>query len=199
MRLTARTDQQLIDHYMNGNENAFEVLLSRHQEKVFSYIMMMVKDRSLANDIFQEAFFKVIRTLKSGKYNDQGKFLPWVMRITHNLIIDHFRKGKRLPTVSQYVGGEEDEFDIFSTISNDDPTTEEEMIRSQIRSDVKKLVNLLPDEQRQVVIMRHHFDMSFKEIADITGVSINTALGRMRYALINMRKMIADNNMVMDV
>lgn len=199
MRLTARTDQQLIDLYMNGNENAFEVLLSRHQEKVFSYIMMMVKDRSLANDIFQEAFFKVIRTLKSGKYNDQGKFLPWVMRITHNLIIDHFRKGKRLPIVSQYVGGEEDEFDIFSTISNDDPTTEEEMICSQIRSDVKKLVNLLPDEQRQVVIMRHHFDMSFKEIADITGVSINTALGRMRYALINMRKMIADNNMVMDV
>jgi RNA polymerase sigma-70 factor (ECF subfamily) len=197
MRLNQQNDQQLIELYCQGNEAAFEELLNRHQQKVFSYIMMMVKDREMADDIFQETFFKVIRTLKSDRYNDEGKFLPWVMRIAHNLIIDHFRRGKKLPTVSQYVGGEDDEFDIFSVIHNGDLTVEEDIARNQVLRDVRKLVDLLPHEQRQVVIMRHYMDLSFKEIADVTDVSINTALGRMRYALINMRKMIGDNQMVM--
>lgn len=199
MELSKQADQVLIRQYVKGNENAFEVLLSRYQEKVFSYIMMMVRDTDLANDIFQETFFKVIRTLKKGKYNEEGKFLPWVMRIAHNLMIDHFRKEKKLPTVKQYVGLEDDEFDIFSTISDGLPTVEDEIATDQIRNDVRKLVNLLPEEQKQVVIMRHYLNMSFKEISQVTDVSINTALGRMRYALINMRKMIKDNEMTMSM
>lgn len=197
MRYRQFSDRQLIELYCQGDEKSFEILLNRHQEKVFSYIVMMVRDRELANDIFQETFFKVIRTLKTSRYNDEGKFLPWVMRIAHNLIIDHFRKAKKLPTVPQFYGTEENEFDIFSTISNNDRNVEDDLVRNQIHKDVKKLVNLLPDEQRQVVIMRHYMDMSFKEIADVTNVSINTALGRMRYALMNMRRLIENNNMVM--
>jgi RNA polymerase sigma-70 factor (ECF subfamily) len=197
MQYANLTDTQLVSMYVNDDEKAFEELLTRHQRKVFSYIMMMVKDYDVANDIFQEAFFKIVRTLKSGKYNDEGKFLPWVMRISHNLIIDHFRMNKKMPKVSQYVGSEEDEYDIFSGMSNGDLNAEDQMAATQVKSDVKKLVSKLPEEQKQVVIMRHYMDMSFKEIADVTDVSINTALGRMRYALINMRKMIEDHQMTM--
>lgn len=197
MQYANLTDTQLVSMYVKDDEKAFEELLTRHQRKVFSYIMMMVKDYDVANDIFQEAFFKIVRTLKSGKYNDEGKFLPWVMRISHNLIIDYFRLNKKMPKVSQYVGSEEDEYDIFSGMSNGDLNAEDQMVATQVKSDVKKLVSKLPEEQKQVVIMRHYMDMSFKEIADVTDVSINTALGRMRYALINMRKMIEEHNMSM--
>lgn len=179
------SDQELIQQYLDGKESAFERLLNRYKDRVYSYILFTIKDDVLANDIFQETFMKVIRTLKKGKYNDQGKFLPWVNRIAHNLIIDHFRRNKKMPTTN---GGEG--FDIFDIIADSRKNVEDQNIKDQILSDVKKLVHELPDDQKEVLMMRMYFDMSFKEIADRTNVSINTALGRMRYALINLRKMV---------
>ncbi|KAA3648989.1 MAG: RNA polymerase subunit sigma-24 [Bacteroidetes bacterium] len=179
------SDSALIRQYVDGNEASFEILLKRYKNRVFSYIMFTVRDKELANDVFQETFMKVIRTLKKGKYNDEGKFLPWVNRIAHNLIIDHFRKNQKMPTTS---GG--DNFDIFDIIEDKSANVEEDTIKDQLLSDVKKLVYKLPQDQKEVLMMRMYFDMSFKEIAERTNVSINTALGRMRYALINLRKMI---------
>ena len=180
-----QSDKVLIRQYIEGNEAAFEVLLNRYKNRVFSYILFTIKNESLANDIFQDTFVKVIKTLKKGKYREEGKFLPWVNRIAHNLIIDHYRKNQRFPTTS---GGEN--FDIFDIIPSNDLNVEEQTIKEQILADVKKLIQYLPDDQKEVLMMRMYFDMSFKEIADQTDVSINTALGRMRYALINLRKMV---------
>lgn len=179
------SDKVLIRQYLNGRETAFEQLLGRYQDRVYSYILYTIKDDVLANDIFQETFMKVIRTLKRGKYNEEGKFLPWVNRIAHNLIIDHFRRNQKFPTTN---GG--DKFDIFDVISDNRMNIEEQVIKDQILSDVKKLIHHLPDDQKEVLMMRMYFDLSFKEIAEKTNVSINTALGRMRYALINLRKMV---------
>eukprot|EP00746_Dinoflagellata_sp_MGD_P116334 gnl/MRDRNA2_/MRDRNA2_52196_c0_seq1.p1 gnl/MRDRNA2_/MRDRNA2_52196_c0~~gnl/MRDRNA2_/MRDRNA2_52196_c0_seq1.p1 ORF type:complete len:197 (+),score=16.22 gnl/MRDRNA2_/MRDRNA2_52196_c0_seq1:151-741(+) len=186
----AISDKQLVSRYIGGNEAALEVLISRHKDRVFSYILNLVKDRQLAEDIFQDVFIKVINTIKRGKYNEEGKFLPWVMRISHNLVIDHFRKEKRMPTTS---GGEN--FDIFDTIKRTDPTVEEQIVNEQIQGDVKKLIELLPEDQKEVLKLRHYCGLSFKEIAEETNVSINTALGRMRYALINLRKMIEEKDL----
>jgi RNA polymerase sigma factor (sigma-70 family) len=180
------SDQELISEYLSGNHSSLEKLVNRHKTKVFSYILMVVKDKQLADDIFQDTFIKVINTLRSGTYKEEGKFIQWAMRIAHNLIIDFFRKAKRLPMVDK----SNEDFDIFDTIRIVDESIEDRMISEQIQTDVRNLIELLPREQREVLVMRHYSDMSFKEIAEQTDVSINTALGRMRYALINLRKMI---------
>jgi len=194
MRASELSDQELIRSYLSGKDIAFEVLLERHKSKVFTHIYIKVKDRDLANDIFQDTFIKVVNTLKAGKYNEEGKFLPWLMRIAHNLVIDHFRRSKKMPKVR-----ENEEYSPFSVISNDELGQDEEMIIQQINQDVQKLVKMLPKEQREVVIMRHYNEMSFKEIAEATDVSINTALGRMRYALINMRKIADQHQMILSM
>ncbi|HOY49418.1 MAG TPA: sigma-70 family RNA polymerase sigma factor [Flavobacteriales bacterium] len=192
MRLAQVQDQELVRNYINGHEEALSVLVSRHQQKVFTYIRMLVKDSALAEDIFQDVFVKVIHTLKSGNYNEEGKFLPWIMRIAHNLSIDHFRKSKRIPVVQP-----KDDFDIFRTLRIEDDNVEDKMVKDQILKDVKKLIKELPAEQQEVLILRHYADMSFQEIADFTNVSINTALGRMRYALINLRKIVKQKDMIL--
>lgn len=189
------SDQELISNYLTGNEYSLEVLINRHRQKIFSYIMMLVKDKSIADDIFQDAFIKVINTLRSGVYKEEGKFLQWIMRISHNLIIDHFRKSKRFQTVQS----QNTDFDIFDTISITDDSIEDKIILDQIYDDVRKLIEFLPDEQREVLVMRHYGEMSFKDIAEQTDVSINTALGRMRYALINLRKLIDSKDIVLRV
>jgi RNA polymerase sigma factor (sigma-70 family) len=187
-------DQVLVRNYINGNEEALSELVTRHQQKVFTYIRMLVKDSALAEDIFQDVFVKVIHTLKSGNYNEEGKFLPWIMRIAHNLSIDHFRRAKRLPKAQV-----RDDVDVFRTLKLDELNMEDQMVKDQILKDVKKLIRELPPEQQEVLILRHYADMSFQEIADFTNVSINTALGRMRYALINMRKIIEQNKIILSV
>ena len=187
MQVTSLNDRQLIRNYLEGNEKSFEVLLARHQSKIYTSIYMFVKDDSTANDIFQDTFIKIIDTIRKGKYNDEGKFVQWALRIAYNLCVDHFRKDKRNPTVAPT-----DEFDIFEVLKDESGNAESQIIRSQTHQKVRQLVDMLPEEQREVVILRHYADLSFKEIADLTRVSINTALGRMRYALINIRKMIAE-------
>jgi RNA polymerase sigma-70 factor (ECF subfamily) len=186
-------DQDLVRLYLEGNEKAFEQLLHRHKRKVWSHIYLLVRDREITEDLFQEVFIKVVHTLKGGKYNEEGKFLPWVMRIAHNLVIDHFRRNKKMPMVRS-----NDDHDVFATIAQPGKNVEQRMVNLQIDEDVRKLIDHLPEEQREVVVMRTYLGMSFKEIADQTEVSINTALGRMRYALINMRKMIKQNEIVLD-
>lgn len=186
------SDEELIRLYLKGDQSSFALLLNRHKRKVFSYIFMAVKDNALADDIFQETFFKVITTLKSGTYKEEGKFIQWIMRIAHNLIIDHFRREKKYPMV-----GQKDDFDIFDTIQIFDINIEDQMVTNQIHDDLRKLVEMLPPEQKEVLIMRHYNDMSFKEIAEETNVSINTALGRMRYALLNLRRFIQDKEEVL--
>ncbi len=185
-------DSVLVKNYIEGNERSLEILILRHKQRIFSFIYSKVQDRDVADDIFQDTFIKVINTLKLGKYNEEGKFLPWTMRIAHNLIIDFFRKGNRMPTFQNT-----DEFDIFSVLSDSTLTAENKIIQSQIYADVRNLVDELPDDQREVLVMRIFKDMSFKEISEQTSVSINTALGRMRYALINLRKMIDKNNIIL--
>lgn len=198
MNSSTYSDKELVRSYIKGSETSFEILLKRHQDKVYNYIYMMVRDSDIANDVFQDAFIKVVQTLKKGKYNEEGKFLPWVMRIAHNLIIDHFRKEKKMPKANTKVKyGEDDEFDIFSVLKMDDQNVEDKLVMNQVYDDVNKLIDYLPEEQREVVVMRHYQDLSFKEISEKTGVSINTALGRMRYALINLRRLIEEHNMIM--
>lgn len=191
MRYDQLQDQELVDLYIAGDEACLKQLISRHQKRVFSYIMMVVRDRHLAEDVFQDTFIKVIQTLKRGSYNDEGKFLPWVLRIAHNLVIDHFRRQKRMPTVD---AGEE--FDIFDVLVLRQGNVEDKLVKGQLRTDLRAMIEKLPQEQREVLVMRHYMDMSFKEIADFTNVSINTALGRMRYALINLRKMLDKKELV---
>lgn len=185
-------DQELIRQFINGDHASLEQLIKRHQRKVFSYILLIVKDKHLAEDIFQDTFIKVINTLRAGTYNEEGKFLPWVMRIAHNLIIDFFRKSKRMPYVEN-----SEEYDLFETLKVFEETIEDKLIIAQIHKDVKRLVEYLPEEQKEVLKMRHYKDMSFKDIAEQTNVSINTALGRMRYALINLRKMVSEKEIIL--
>ncbi len=179
------SDQELVAIYIKGNESALAELIKRHKSKIFTSIYLLVKDHDLAEDIFQDTFVKVINTLRAGKYNEEGKFLPWVMRIAHNLVIDYFRKDKRTPIINTPEG-----FDIFEVLPFYEENIEDKMLKMNSHSELRKLITKLPDEQREVLIMRHYADLSFKEIADITDVSINTALGRMRYALNNLRKMM---------
>lgn len=186
------SDQVLVQGYINGDEHCLELLINKHQSRIYGYLYSKVRDGELANDMFQDVFVKVIKTLKAGRYNETGKFLPWIMRISHNLVIDHFRKEKRMRTISP-----NSEFDIFDVIGDDKPNIEKTLITDQIHSDVKKLVKFLPEEQRKVLMLRIYSQMSFKEIAEITGVSINTALGRMRYALINLRKVIEEHKVIL--
>lgn len=189
MQLHNLTDQQLVSLYLSGKESAFEELLKRHQDRIFTQIIVMVRDEELANDLFQEAFMKAIRTLKEGRYNEEGKFLPWILRIAHNLTIDHFRRNKKMPLVRS-----DEDRDVFATIPLDELNVEETWIEEIITTDVHKLINELPEEQREVVMLRHFSGMSFKEISEQCNVSINTSLGRMRYALINMRKIMEKHN-----
>ncbi len=188
IKLTKLSDKELVKSYINGSEKSFEVLLLRNKDRVFGYIMSKVKDYDLANDIFQDVFIKVIRTLKNGLYNEEGKFLPWVLTIAHNLVIDNFRKAKKMPTISDSSGSED--FNIFSVLKLNDVTIEDEMIKSQIQKDVINLIQYLPEDQKDVLEKRIFKEMSFKDIAELDDISINTALGRMRYALINLRKLI---------
>lgn len=192
MRLTPNSDALLVRSYIDGDESALSELVTRHKQRIYSFIYSKVYDRDVAEDVFQDTFIKVIRTLKRGKYNEEGKFLPWVMRIAHNLVIDHFRKNNRMPKFEN-----NDDFNIFSVLSDGARNVEDNMIKSQVENDVKKLIEELPADQKEVLVMRMYKDMSFKEISEQTGVSINTALGRMRYALINLRKVIDKHNIVL--
>ncbi len=192
MKVSQQTDATLVRKYIDGDENSLEILILRHKQRIYNFIYSKVLNRDVTEDIFQDCFIKVIRTIKKGKYNEEGKFLPWVMRIAHNLVIDHFRKNKRMPKFQS-----RNDFDIFDVISDGANSIETEMIQSQVYSDVAALIEELPDDQREVLLMRLYKEMSFKEIAEDTGVSINTALGRMRYALINMRKIVKKHNIVL--
>lgn len=187
------SDLELVRRYTQGEEHAFEVLLHRHKRKVWSHIFLMVRDREITEDLFQEAFIKVVNHLKEGKYNEEGKFLAWVMRIAHNLVIDHFRRNKKMPMVRS-----NDEYDVFATHAQPEKNVEERLVNLQVDEDVRRLITKLPPEQREVVMMRTYLGMSFKEIAEHTDVSINTALGRMRYALINMRKMVKQHGLQLE-
>ncbi|MCR4857423.1 MAG: sigma-70 family RNA polymerase sigma factor [Bacteroidales bacterium] len=193
MKTATLTDNQLIASYQSGDESALKTLITRYEKRLFSYILLSVKNKELAEDIFQDTFIKVINTIRSGNYREEGKFFQWVMRIANNLKIDHYRKMQRLPV---FEGN--GEYDIFDILGTREESVEQKMIREQVFSDLTRMVDYLPDEQREVLTMRIYQDYSFKEIADITGVSINTALGRMRYALINLRKIIAKNKVVIE-
>ena len=185
-------DSVLVADYMGGNESALEKLINKHKSRIYNFIFSKVLNRDISEDIFQDTFIKVIKTLKRGFYNEEGKFLPWVMRIAHNLIIDHFRKSNRIPKFEN-----SNEYDIFQHLTDATPNAEKSIIKNQVSNDLQVLVEELPEDQKDVVIMRLYRDMSFKEIAENTGVSINTALGRMRYAIINLRKMVKDNRIVL--
>jgi RNA polymerase sigma-70 factor (ECF subfamily) len=189
------SDYELIQRFINGEQSCFNQLIHRHKNKVYAYISLYIRDQALAEDLFQDTFLKVIQSVKTGKYQDNGKFISWVMRIAHNLIIDHFRRIKQMNTVSN----DDYESDIFNSKKLSDSTIEDNLIRKQIQKDVRKMITYLPEDQREVVILRHYAGLSFKEIAEITDVSINTALGRMRYALINMRKLMEENKLSLTV
>ena len=190
MHVSKMTDHQLISVYLEGNDRAFQELLERHKDKIYTSIYLFVKDRELAEDIFQDVFIKIIKTLRNGKYNHEGKFLQWAMRISYNMCVDHFRKNKKKTKVSAT-----ETFDIFDVLETAEDNKESSMIKSQLHTRIRELVDRLPEEQREVVILRHYADMSFKEISQLTRVSINTALGRMRYALINIRKMVDEKEL----
>lgn len=183
--LSKLSDHELINSFNAGNVNAFEALVLRHKDKLYTSIFFLVKDKYLAEDIFQDVFIRIIDTIKSGRYTEEGKFLPWAMRIAHNLCVDYFRKVKRTPTIKN-----SDDQDIFEVLNFTEDSAEDKMIKKQSHNRVKDMLDLLPEDQREVIILRHYADMSFKEIAEITNCSINTALGRMRYGLINLRKMM---------
>ncbi len=187
-----RDDSKLVKDYINGNENAIALLINKHKQRIFSFIYSKVYDRDVTEDIFQDTFIKVIKTLKKGSYNEEGKFLPWVMRIAHNLTIDYFRKNKRIPSF-QNTGS----FDIFSVIGCSQDNQEDVLIKEQIYADIRKMIEHLPEDQKEVLKMRMYKDMSFKEISEDFDISINTALGRMRYALINLRKLIEKHDIIL--
>lgn len=192
MQVNNLSDQSLIDQYLQGSELAFAELIKRHQQKVYTSIYLFVKDREQAEDLFQDVFIKIVDTLRKGNYNHEGKFSQWAVRIAYNMCVDQFRRNKRRTKVT---GG--DDFDIFDVLELPDENREDQLIRSETHDRIKQLVDSLPEEQREVVILRHYADMSFKDIALLTRVSINTALGRMRYALINIRKMMEERSMVL--
>lgn len=191
--MTKRTDEELVALYAEGNNEAFDILLKRHHNKVYSYIYYIVKNKDLTEDIFQETFMKAIMTIRQGRYTDNGKFIAWISRIAHNLIIDHYRQERAENTVSP----EDETLDIFNRRELSEGTIEDTIVHRQIESDIRRLVKALPDNQREVLEMRYYKNMSFKEIADLTKVSINTALGRMRYAILNMRRMAEENDIVL--
>ncbi len=191
MKTHNQSDYELIKQFIQGKQSCIEVLINRYKRKVFTYIMLIVKDQPLAEDIFQETFIKVIKSLRKGKYREEGKFLSWVMRIAHNLTLDYYRKQKHLKTISN----DNNDLDIFNSIKFSEENVEDKIIQEQISKDVRSLIDELPDDQKQVILLRHYGDLSFKEIAEQTDVSINTALGRMRYALINLRKIIAEKKL----
>ncbi len=186
------SDAILVKNYVGGDELALATLIERHQAKIYGFIYSKIQDRDVCEDVFQDTFVKVIKTLKTKSYNEEGKFLPWVMRIAHNLVIDYFRKSKKMP-----MQRDNDEYSIFSFISDNSPNIESRIITEQVELDLSRIIEELPDDQKEVLIMRIYQDLSFKEIADLTGVSINTALGRMRYALLNLRKVIEKNQIIL--
>ena len=192
MSVSPKLDRDLITEYLAGNDKSFEILLNRHRDKIYTSIYLFVKDRSKAEDIFQDVFIKIIDTLRKGKYNHEGKFLQWAMRISYNMCVDNFRRSKRRTKISAT-----ETFDIFDVLESGDDNMEDTIMKSQMHEKLRYLVDQLPEEQREVVILRHYADMSFKEISQLTRVSINTALGRMRYALINMRKMIGNKELLL--
>jgi RNA polymerase sigma-70 factor (ECF subfamily) len=185
-------DAALVKYYVAGDEGALEVLIKRHQSKIYGFILSKIADRDLADDIFQDTFIKVIHTLKSDRYNEEGKFLPWVVRIAHNLVMDYFRKEKRIG-----MKRDSEELPFFSFLKDEGDTVESFMVKEQIEEDIRFLIKELPEDQQQVIMMRMYQDLSFKEIAEITDVSINTALGRMRYALLNLRKLIDQKKIIL--
>lgn len=189
---TTSNDAFLVCAYVNGDENALATLIERHKQRIYSFIYSKVGDRDVTEDLFQDTFIKVIKTLKRGAYNEEGKFLPWVMRISHNLVIDYFRKNNRMPKFEN-----NGDFNIFSVLGDDELNVEKRIIKGQVEEDLRKIIEELPEDQKEVLIMRLYKDMSFKEISEQTGVSINTALGRMRYALINLRKVINKHNIIL--
>ncbi|MBD0332901.1 MAG: sigma-70 family RNA polymerase sigma factor [Chitinophagaceae bacterium] len=191
-QLSKLTDHDLINLFVAGNVSALETLVLRHKDKLYTSILFLVKDKYLAEDIFQDSFIRIIDTMRSGRYTEEGKFLPWAMRIAHNLCVDHFRKVKRTPTIKN-----SEEQDIFEVLNFTDDSAEDKMIKKQSHSRVKDMLDKLPEDQREVIILRHYADMSFKEIAAVTNCSINTALGRMRYGLINLRKMMAQKQIAL--
>jgi RNA polymerase sigma factor (sigma-70 family) len=192
MQNSSLTDHELIQGYLAGDQRFFEVLLRRHKNKIYSTIYLFVKDQALAEDIFQDVFIKIVDTLKKGKYNHEGKFLQWALRIAYNMCVDHFRRSKRRPHVTPT-----DTFDVMDIVRSPELNMEQMIMQSQTHTRLKALIEMLPPEQREVVILRHFADLSFKEIATLTQVSINTALGRMRYALINIRKLIEEKELVL--
>lgn len=192
-KLFQNSDEQLVSLYINGQESALNILINRYQQKIFSYIMMVVRDKDLAEDLFQDTFIKVINTLRLGNYREEGKFNQWIMRITRNLIIDHFRKSQKM----SFVDNSNENGSFFDNFSEPTHSIEQIMITEQIHDTLRSLIKLLPDKQQEVLIMRLYQDMSFKEIADLTNVSINTALGRMRYAILNLRKMVEEKNIIL--
>ena len=191
-------DQQLITIYLTGDNKAFETLLLRHKNRIFRFILMKIKDRDLADDIFQETFVKIINTLQLGKYNEEGKFLPWAMRIAHNLVIDHFRKTSKVRMISESSSFSED-YSIFNILSTGEENTLETMTRTELENQMVDLIDHLPETQREIIQMRIFQDLSFKDIAEMENISINTALGRMRYALMNLRKLIDKHQLVIDI
>ena len=196
MSMKSLNDQQLIELYQKGDNKAFEVLLLRHKSKIFRFIYLKVKDHELSNDLFQEVFVKIINTLKRGNYNEEGKFLPWAMRIAHNLVIDHFRKSKKYKFVSESTS-RSDDYNIFSILKDEELTTVQRISKEELEGQIVAVIELLPKSQRDIVYMRTFQDLSFKEIAESENISINTALGRMRYALINLRKVIDKHNIIL--
>ncbi len=189
---TLLSDQQIVRMYIDGDSNALSTLVNRYKDKIFTSIYLLVKDKYLAEDIFQDVFIRVIDTLKGGRYTDEGKFLPWAMRIAHNLCVDHFRKVKRNPTIKT-----SDDRDIFEVLNFSEGGVDTRIMAEQTSDKVRKLIDLLPEDQREVIILRHYADLSFKEIAQLTNCSINTALGRMRYGLLNMRKMMTEKQIAL--
>ncbi len=190
MLLNNLSDRELVALYLEGNTQSFEVLINKHKNKIYAFIMSKIKNRDLTEDVFQDTFIKVINSLQKGKYNEEGKFLPWVMRIANNLVIDHFRKATKMRIISP-----NNDFDIFDVLQDGEKNIEDNMVNAQVLKNLQRLIEYLPEDQKEVLKMRYYAELSFKEISESTGVSINTALGRMRYALINLRKLI-DNNRV---
>lgn len=195
MKMKNFEDRELVNLYINGDEKAFETLLLRHKEKIYRFVYMKVRDNALAQDIFQDTFIKVVNTLKAGSYNEEGKFLPWAMRIAHNLVIDYFRKANKVRLISES-SSQRDDFNIFHTLKLDEENAHEGMMREELETQMVDLIEYLPESQRDILKMRIFKEMSFKDIADLEDISINTALGRMRYALINLRKMIEKHDLV---
>lgn len=194
MSMQLLNDNELVKLYMSGNEESLSVLVQRHKRRIFSYIYMITRSKVLTEDIFQETFFKVIQTLKKEQYNEEGKFLPWILRIAKNLIIDHFRKVKKMPSISSVINDEGEETSIFDIIPDNTESPKETVESRVLKKQIRSIVNDLPKDQKEVVILRTYYDMSFKDIAEITNVSINTSLGRMRYALINLKKLLEERN-----